>query len=106
MKILNQFNVPRFSDLEQDYARQEVMEYKQFALFLATTQLLVNYTHAREKRRMLKACTVSVWQIMFMHLYCTIENIRLHSIHAFILLTTCPLILPAPAVFSAITPPH
>ena len=66
MKNLNQFNVPRFSDLEQDYAHQEVMEYKQFAVFLATTQLLVNYTHVREKRRMLKACTVSVWQIMFM----------------------------------------
>ena len=34
----------RFSDLERDYAHQENNEYKQLAVFVATMQLLANYT--------------------------------------------------------------
>ena len=39
--VLNQFYVPRFSDLGRDYARKENMEHKQLAAFVATTQLLI-----------------------------------------------------------------
>ena len=42
-----QLYVPSFGDLEQDHAHQENIEYKHFAAFVATTQLLVNYSHAR-----------------------------------------------------------
>ena len=45
---LNRFYVPRFGDLERDYARQENMEYEQFAAFVATTQLFANYSRAKE----------------------------------------------------------
>ena len=38
------------SDLERDYACQK---YEQLAAFVAITQLLVNYTHAKEKQRLL-----------------------------------------------------
>jgi len=53
--VLNLFYVPRFSDLERDYACQENVEYEQLAAFVATTctQLLANYTHVKESWRML-----------------------------------------------------
>ena len=40
--------VPRFSDLERDYARQKNVENEQLAAFVATTQLLANYSHVKE----------------------------------------------------------
>ena len=46
--IIDQFYVPRFSDLEGDYACQENVENKQLAAFMATTQLLARYSHAKE----------------------------------------------------------
>ena len=46
--VLNRFYVPRFGDLERDYARQENMEYEQIAAFVATTQLLANYSRTKE----------------------------------------------------------
>ena len=53
LSVLNQFYVPRFGDLERDNARQENVEYEQFAAFVATTQPLVNYSRRKDNRRML-----------------------------------------------------
>ena len=50
---LNWFYIPRFDDLEWDYVCQENMEYEQLAAFVATMQLLVNYSHAKGNERML-----------------------------------------------------
>ena len=55
--VLNRFYVPRFGDLERDYARRE---NEQFAAFAATTQLLAKYSCRKENQRMLYACTVVV----------------------------------------------
>ena len=46
--LIDRFYVPRFGDLEGDYACQENVENKQLAAFMATTQLLVRYLHAKE----------------------------------------------------------
>ena len=46
MMVLNQFYVPRFSNSEWSYAHQENVEYEQLAMFVATMQLLVNYSCA------------------------------------------------------------
>ena len=48
LMVLNQYYVPRFSDLERDYASQENVEYEQLAAFMAT-QLLANSTHVRKR---------------------------------------------------------
>ena len=48
--FLNQFYDPRFSDLGQNYIRQENMEYEQLAAFVVTMQLLANYSHAKENQ--------------------------------------------------------
>jgi len=37
LTVLHQFYVPRFSDLEQDYACQENVMYEQLAELVATT---------------------------------------------------------------------
>ena len=42
-----------FNDVKQDYARQENMEYEQLAMFVANTQLLANYSHTKENRKVL-----------------------------------------------------
>ena len=39
--------------MERDDACQENVEYKQFAAFVATTQLLANYSRVKENRRTL-----------------------------------------------------
>ena len=53
---LNRFYVPRFGDLERDNAHQENVEYEQFAAcsaaFVATTQLLANYSRRKKNRRL------------------------------------------------------
>ena len=46
--LIDRFYIPRFGDLEGDYARQENVENKQLAAFMATTQLLVRYSCAKE----------------------------------------------------------
>ena len=46
--LIDRFYIPRFGDLEGDYARQENVENKQLAAFMATTQLLESYSHAKE----------------------------------------------------------
>ena len=56
-KFLNWFNVPRFIDLEWDYARQEHVEYVKFAAFVATMQLLASYSHVKENRETPQAHT-------------------------------------------------
>ena len=43
----------QFSDLEQGNARRKCTPRKQLAMFIATMQLLVNYSWAKENRRML-----------------------------------------------------
>jgi len=43
----------RFKDLEWDYACQENVEYEQLSAFMATMQLLANYSHTKENRRTL-----------------------------------------------------
>ena len=48
LTVLNRFYVPRFGDLERDYARRENLEYEQFVAFVATTQLLANYSCGKE----------------------------------------------------------
>ena len=51
--VLNRFYVPKFGNLERNTVHQENVEYEQFAAFLATMQLLANYSRGKENQRML-----------------------------------------------------
>ena len=53
LSVINQFSVLRLSDLKQDYAWQKSVECGQLAAFMATTQLLANYSCAIENQRTL-----------------------------------------------------
>ena len=52
--------IPRFSNLERDYAHQENMENEQLAAFVVTMQLLANYLCAKENIRLLYVHIVTV----------------------------------------------
>ena len=56
----NRFYITRFGNLEWDYTQQENMEYKQLAVFVATTQLLANYSCAKKNWGTLQAHIVAV----------------------------------------------
>ena len=43
------FYVPRFSDLEWDYAHRENLEYEQLAAFVAAMQLLMNSSRVQKR---------------------------------------------------------